>query len=276
MSKVLLFYHVRKPLQNLWTLKSLRQKLILSTSGIHCCAFCSSYNPSIAKILKIRFGKLCHGAFEKRHINSGFSIGENNDTISDSLDRIDRHVSLGRDFEKTESTQETSSHETYTTQNNQCNFNPRKILVLSKLSRYQFERQQHPPDMSETEFRHIIEKRGSDYTLIKYYHNVHKAVVEKTMQALEKRGLEVKLCQRMDYCDGLIEWADLVITAGGDGTFLLGASMLKNRNQPIMGINTDPTRSEGHLCIQKHWSLNVDDAIQALVDGKVKFWLRPR
>jgi hypothetical protein len=45
--------------------------------------------------------------------------------------------------------------------------------------------------------------------------------------------------------------------SGGDGTFLMGASKISNRFKPIVGINTDPTRSEGHLCLPKHFSFNI-------------------
>ena len=38
------------------------------------------------------------------------------------------------------------------------------------------------------------------------------------------------------------EWADAILSAGGDGTFLSTASLIRNRNKPIIGINTDPTR----------------------------------
>ena len=191
---------------------------------------------------------------------------------SDSFDRIDRHVSLGQGSEKLEDSKQ------YTSLNNRIGeFRPQKVLLLTKVSRYQFERQSHDQHLSETEFREIIEKRGSDYTQIKYYHNVHKAVEEKLVKALEKRGLEVQICQPMNYTCDLIDWADVVVTAGGDGTFLLGASRIRGKQQkPIMGINTDPTRSEGHLCLPKHWSLNVDDAIQFLLEGKFRWKYRRR
>jgi NAD kinase len=40
----------------------------------------------------------------------------------------------------------------------------------------------------------------------------------------------------------------LVISLGGDGTYLRTASMIKSRDVPILGINTDPGRSLGILC----------------------------
>jgi NAD+ kinase len=47
---------------------------------------------------------------------------------------------------------------------------------------------------------------------------------------------------------------------GGDGTFLMGSSKISNRFKPIVGINTDPTRSEGHLCLPKHFSFNIQES----------------
>lgn len=55
-------------------------------------------------------------------------------------------------------------------------------------------------------------------------------------------GIEYKIVQRFDFDLDLINWADVVISAGGDGTFLSAASKIKNRNKPLIGINTDPAR----------------------------------
>lgn len=40
---------------------------------------------------------------------------------------------------------------------------------------------------------------------------------------------------------------DLVMSLGGDGTFLKTASLINTRRLPIVGVNTDPARSVGHL-----------------------------
>ena len=217
---------------------------------------------------KVNVANSGDGLLQHRYISTS-AINVKNNYHSDNHDRVDRHVSIGEGLDKFHdkgSSMHTGADQYESTQTTFC---PRKVLLLTKLSRYQFERHQYAKDMSETEFRRALEKRGSDYTLIKYYNNVHKSVEEKIVQALEKRGIEIKVCERMEYCDKFIEWADLVVTVGGDGTFLFGASKIKNRNKPMIGINSDPTRSEGHLCLPKHWSLNVDDAIQAIIDGKV-------
>lgn len=38
---------------------------------------------------------------------------------------------------------------------------------------------------------------------------------------------------------------------GGDGTFLRASGAINNCNLPILGLNTDPSRSIGHLCNKK-------------------------
>jgi len=57
-----------------------------------------------------------------------------------------------------------------------------------------------------------------------------------------KRGLECRLIHRYDFHKSLINWADIVFTAGGDGTFLMVASNIYDCRKPVVGINTDPLR----------------------------------
>ena len=77
-------------------------------------------------------------------------------------------------------------------------------------------------------------------------------------ETLEKAGVEIKIVKRnQEYTDEIVKWADMIVTTGGDGTFLMGASKILDKNKPVIGFNTDPTRSEGHLCLPKHYSFNI-------------------
>ena len=40
----------------------------------------------------------------------------------------------------------------------------------------------------------------------------------------------------------------LVVSVGGDGTYLRTSSMIESSTTPLLGINTDPGRSLGILC----------------------------
>ncbi|EPB78137.1 hypothetical protein ANCCEY_02777, partial [Ancylostoma ceylanicum] len=69
-----------------------------------------------------------------------------------------------------------------------------------------------------------------------------------------------------------VPWADLVVSAGGDGTYLTAAAAVADKT-PVIGINTDPVgsefvlfRSEGHLCIGGKNPPH--DLFQRIVEGK--------
>lgn len=46
-------------------------------------------------------------------------------------------------------------------------FKPKKALILTKVSRYEFEKNKAGADISEIEFESLLSSRGSDYTMIK-------------------------------------------------------------------------------------------------------------
>lgn len=50
------------------------------------------------------------------------------------------------------------------------------------------------------------------------------------------------MVNRPQFTSEMLDWADVVFTAGGDGTFLEAASKIHSRDKPIIGINTDPKR----------------------------------
>lgn len=66
---------------------------------------------------------------------------------------------------------------------------------------------------------------------------------------------------RFNYTEQHVKWADIVIPTGGDGTFLLAASRVKTNEKPVMGFNSDPAKSEGHLCVSSEYSKDVDKAL---------------
>ena len=72
--------------------------------------------------------------------------------------------------------------------------------------------------------------------------DVHISVADKIIEAFQQSGRDVKVKQ--DYQLTAEDLADpdikLVLSLGGDGTFLKTASMIKNSQIPILGINTDP------------------------------------
>lgn len=68
----------------------------------------------------------------------------------------------------------------------------------------------------------------------------------------------------------------MIITNGGDGTFLMAASKVVTRDKPVIGINSDPTKSVGHLCLPSKFSNNFDQVIELLKKGKFQWLYKQR
>uniref|UniRef100_UPI00358F1EB1 NAD kinase 2, mitochondrial isoform X2 n=1 Tax=Myxine glutinosa TaxID=7769 RepID=UPI00358F1EB1 len=98
----------------------------------------------------------------------------------------------------------------------------------------------------------------------------------RTRFSQRTNGVEVRKVQRQDYCEDDVHWADAVISAGGDGTFLLAASKVCDSKKLVFGINTDPERSEGHLCLPVQFTHNFPLAIHKLRSGNFRHQLRKR
>ena len=84
-----------------------------------------------------------------------------------------------------------------------------------------------------------MEKRGSNYNRLVEHHNTHYRSLEKILDTLKEYNIETKVRQRFHYSFDDIEWANCILTAGGDGTFLNAASKVYNNKKPVLGINTD-------------------------------------
>lgn len=57
-----------------------------------------------------------------------------------------------------------------------ANFKPQKVLILTKLSRYEFEKRRHP-DLTEKQLEKCLRDRGSDYNILLYHHYIHKVSI---------------------------------------------------------------------------------------------------
>lgn len=69
---------------------------------------------------------------------------------------------------------------------------------------------------------------------------------------------------RFNYAESAVEWCDAVVPVGGDGTFLLAANKVNTVNKPVIGLNSDPCRSEGHLCLPKKYSSDICQALDKI------------
>ncbi|XP_038217568.1 NAD kinase 2, mitochondrial [Zerene cesonia] len=82
--------------------------------------------------------------------------------------------------------------------------------------------------------------------------------------------------EKLTYNEELINWCDVVVPCGGDGTFLLAASRVRDANKPVIGFNSAPHKSVGRLCLPTWCSNDVKGALHALKEGRFRWMRRSR
>ncbi|XP_072051294.1 NAD kinase 2, mitochondrial-like [Amphiura filiformis] len=162
-------------------------------------------------------------------------------------------------------------------------FNPKRAVVVSKMSRFEFEKRRYTDhqkdhrEVTEKKLRKVLAMRGSDYDRLMGIHEIHLRNLHMIVSTLEKYGIEVDIVQRQDYTTAQIQEADMIVSAGGDGTFLMAASKVLD-DKPVLGVNTDTHRSEGYLCLPNKYSTldGFDAAVKMITTGKFKWKWRQR
>ncbi|KAM4050895.1 NAD kinase 2, mitochondrial isoform 2-T2 [Anomaloglossus baeobatrachus] len=156
-------------------------------------------------------------------------------------------------------------------------FRPERVAVVTKTSRYEFEQQRYRSSgLSEDELRELLALKGSSYNGLLQRHNIHSENVEHVVQSLRNEGIDVRVVKRREYDEETVRWADAVISAGGDGTMLLAASKVLDKCKPVIGVNTDPERSEGHLCLPVRYTRSFPEALHKLYRGEFRWQWRQR
>ncbi|PWA24032.1 hypothetical protein CCH79_00019131 [Gambusia affinis] len=156
-------------------------------------------------------------------------------------------------------------------------FKPDRVAVVTKTTRYEFELQRYRyAGLSEEDLTQLLAMKGSSYSGLLERHNIHTSNVEHIVQSLQSAGMEVRVVRRGEYDDEVVRWADAIVSAGGDGTMLLVASKVLNKDKPVVGVNTDPERSEGHLCLPVRYTRAFPEALERLCRGEFRWLWRQR
>lgn len=157
----------------------------------------------------------------------------------------------------------------------ESSFVPRRVLILAKVSRYYFERLREP-GLNESQLRKRLIERGSDYDALLASHHTDKRIELATKNVLQKLNIECKIMNRLSIDLNAFDWADLILPIGGDGTFLFSANLIYDDRKPIMGINSDPTSSEGYLMLPGKYTRDIRSIFDRLKAGEYKFVMRSR
>uniref|UniRef100_A0A1I7TDS2 NAD(+) kinase n=1 Tax=Caenorhabditis tropicalis TaxID=1561998 RepID=A0A1I7TDS2_9PELO len=117
-----------------------------------------------------------------------------------------------------------------------------------------------------------LQQKGTNVAELLENEKKQVSAVEQIVSELSKAGISSKVVTRQELSRYLGD-TDLVISAGGDGTFLAAASVVTDQT-PVIGVNTDPIGSEGHLCVGG--KTPPTDLIERLVTGRLEWVQRSR
>ena len=138
-----------------------------------------------------------------------------------------------------------------------------KVLILHKKSTFQIQAVEH----KESRFLKLLEEGSEVVTRVKVAHAEHMDTLEHLEAELKERGIEYKSVARAELTHRVTD-VDLLISVGGDGTFLDASHFLTS--VPLLGVNSSSSSSFGHFC------LGNDDNIGTVLDGIQSGELQPR
>ncbi|XP_046735775.1 NAD kinase 2, mitochondrial [Diprion similis] len=157
----------------------------------------------------------------------------------------------------------------------ESSFVPKRVLILTKVSRYYFERLREP-NLSESQFRTKLIERGSDYDALLTSHNNDRKRELETKTVLEELNIEYRVTNRLTIDRNTFDWADLILPIGGDGTFLFSSNLIRDNKKRIMGINSDPSSSEGYLMLPEKYTRDIRLIFELLRSGDYNYVMRSR
>ncbi|VVB79820.1 NAD kinase [uncultured archaeon] len=100
---------------------------------------------------------------------------------------------------------------------------------------------------------------------------IHLSTLKKVKDILSKREISFVSALSGELREDFYEGVDLVISIGGDGTFIRASHLVKN--QLILGINSEPEKSEGFL---KSLKADEMEILESILEGNFKIIERQR
>jgi len=129
-----------------------------------------------------------------------------------------------------------------------------KILLISKHSKYEWERKQLSLTHDELVSKYNKERANLDAIMEAHEKQLHVRTTFKRVFT------DSKFCMMHELSDTITDY-DMVMVLGGDNAFTYVSHYIKNI--PVLGINSDPDRSTGHLL---KWSATDDQSIFDLAE----------
>lgn len=138
-----------------------------------------------------------------------------------------------------------------------------KVLIVFKKSTFQIQAVEH----REPRFLKLLEEGHANVSKVKTAHDEHYETLETLQAELKNRGIEYVSVARADLSSSADTY-DLVISVGGDGTFLDASHAIKD--VPLLGVNSARSSSFGHFCLANN--SNIAQVLDDITSGAIEPW----
>jgi len=140
-----------------------------------------------------------------------------------------------------------------------------RVVLVAKTSTLQRHRRRPDPKLAA-----LLDAEGSHANRIRAAHDQHMATLEVVTAVLRGQGIRLRIVDALRRRDA--RWANLIVTVGGDGTFLRAShcveSHLGDDGTPMLGVNSAPNSSIGFFCAAN--PENFGAVFRALRSGEVR------
>jgi NAD+ kinase len=136
-----------------------------------------------------------------------------------------------------------------------------KVLLFHKRSTYQLQAVEY----RDKRFIQLLKDEHEAVKRVEKAHTEHLNTLERLTTELKARNITVETKARSTL-DTNIKDIDLLISVGGDGTFLDASQYLKKI--PILGVNSAMSSSVGHFCLANE--TNMGHVLDQIMQDKVK------
>lgn len=140
----------------------------------------------------------------------------------------------------------------------------RRVLVIHKDSTYQTE----ALEKKDARFLKLIAEGSEIVKTVPKSHEQHMQTMAQVEKALAERGIAYDVVNRTIHHE-IAKDVDLIVTVGGDGTFLHSAR--ESTGIPILGVNSAKTSSLGHFCLAD--GDNFGEILDRIISGALR-WFR--
>ncbi len=140
-----------------------------------------------------------------------------------------------------------------------------RVVLVAKTSTLQRHRRRPDPKLGA-----LLAAHGGQASRIRSAHEEHMQTLEAVTAALRGHGVRLRIVDTLRRRDA--RWANLIVTVGGDGTFLRASHCVESPSgddgTPMLGVNSAPGTSVGFFCAANR--NNFADVFDRLRAGEVR------